>query len=104
MNVRERPLIVTPASSIGLRFLTRLRVCKRSSHRRASASALKRPTHSRPSDDRCSRITLTPDAPVVDDQNDFIGLLRESNVRRALEVGKDLSWLDVTHFHVAGPC
>lgn len=45
-----------------------------------------------------------PDALVVDDRNAFMGLLSESNVRRALDVGKDLSRLDVTHIHVAGPC
>jgi len=40
---------------------------------------------------------------VVDDRNEFMGLLSESDVRRALEVGKDLSKLNVKHIHVAGP-
>jgi predicted transcriptional regulator len=48
--------------------------------------------------------THTPGAPVVDDRNEFIGLLSESDVRRALEVGKDLSKLNVKHIHVAAPC
>jgi hypothetical protein len=48
--------------------------------------------------------TRTPGAPVAEDRNAFIGLLSESNVRRALNVGKDLSRLDVKHIHVAGPC
>jgi CBS domain-containing protein len=48
--------------------------------------------------------THTPGAPVIDDRNEFIGFISEVDVRRALEVGKDLSRLDVTHMHVAGPC
>jgi CBS domain-containing protein len=48
--------------------------------------------------------THTPGAPVVDDRNEFIGFLSELDVRRALEVGKDLSKLNMEHIHVAGPC
>ena len=48
--------------------------------------------------------THTPGATVVDDRNAFIGLLSELDVRRALEVGKDLSKLNVEHIHVADPC
>ena len=35
--------------------------------------------------------THTPGAPVVDDQNEFIGFISEFDVLRALEAGKDLS-------------
>jgi predicted transcriptional regulator len=35
--------------------------------------------------------THTPGSPVVDDRNELIGFLIELDVRRALEVGKDLS-------------
>lgn len=35
--------------------------------------------------------THTPDAPVVDDRNQFIGFISEFDVLRALEAGKDLS-------------
>ena len=45
-----------------------------------------------------------PDAPVVHDRNEFIGFLSEMDVRRALEVGNDLSELNVEHIHVTGPC
>ena len=48
--------------------------------------------------------THTPGAPVVDDRNKLIGFLIELDVRRAMEVGKDLSKLNVEHIHVAGPC
>ena len=37
--------------------------------------------------------THTPGAPVVDDQNEFIGFISEFDVLRALEAGKDLSKL-----------
>jgi hypothetical protein len=43
--------------------------------------------------------THTPGAPVVHDRNEFIGFLDEFDVRRALEVGKDLSKLNVEHIH-----
>ena len=55
-------------------------------------------------DDRCARITHTPGATGVDDRNAFMGLLTKSDVRRALDVGKDLSKLNVEYIHVAGPC
>jgi CBS domain-containing protein len=37
--------------------------------------------------------THTPGAPVVNDQNEFIGFISESDVLRALKAGKDLSLL-----------
>jgi CBS domain-containing protein len=37
--------------------------------------------------------THTPGAPVVNDQNEFIGFISEFDVLRALEAGKDLSTL-----------
>lgn len=37
--------------------------------------------------------THTPGAPVVDDRNEFIGLISEFEVLRSLEAGKDLSKL-----------
>lgn len=38
--------------------------------------------------------THTPGAPVVDDDNEFIGFISEVDVLRALEAGKDLSKLN----------
>ena len=55
-------------------------------------------------DDRCARITHTPGATVVEDRNAFSGLLTKSDVRRAWDVGKDLSKLNVEYIHVAGSC
>lgn len=39
----------------------------------------------------------TPGAPVVNDQNEFIGFISEFDVLRALEAGKDLSKLEAEH-------
>ena len=49
--------------------------------------------------------THTPGAPVVDDQNEFIGFISEFDVLRALEAGKDLSKLTaediMVHEHIS---
>lgn len=44
--------------------------------------------------------THTPGAPVVDDQNEFIGFISEFDVLRALEAGKDLSKLNAEEIMV----
>jgi CBS domain-containing protein len=42
----------------------------------------------------------TPGAPVVDDQNQFVGFISEFDVLRALEAGKNLSTLAAEHIMV----
>ena len=44
--------------------------------------------------------THTPGAPVVDDQNEFIGFISEFDVLRALEAGKDLSKMNAEEIMV----
>ncbi len=50
--------------------------------------------------------THTPGAPVVNDDNEFIGFISEVDVLRALEAGKDLSKLNaedlIVHDRIAG--